>query len=124
MNKRNGVKVKFAELFNSNGWYFKDLLNYIVIPMLGIVTVLAVLGFFKEQFYIVFNLETYLVWHNIFEFSSVVVSIVIFLLSWYAYEQLGNRRELFFPHSAPKRRGGSIFRQGGQVTAGCLGERV
>jgi PAS domain S-box-containing protein len=53
------------------------------------------LWIFKGQLYVAFEIETYLVWHNILEFSSIVVSFIIFLLSWYSYSQLGNRRELF-----------------------------
>lgn len=95
MNEGIGTKVKSTELPKSLSWYYEDLLKILVIPTLGMLIVLAVLGLFKDQFYSVFKIDTYLVWHNIFEFSSVVGSFAIFLLSWYTYGQLGNRRELF-----------------------------
>ena len=95
MNSGIRPKDKSTELQNSLGWLYKDLLKFIVGPTLGMVLVLAALSIFKDQFYIIFNMDNYLIWHNISEFSSVVASFGIFLLSWYAYGQSGNRRELF-----------------------------
>ncbi len=95
MSEGNSIQTKSTELSTSYGWYYKDLFGAIVMPALGIVILLSALGVFREQFYVVFAVEGYLIWHNLAEFSSVVVSIAIFLLSWYSYEQTGNRRDLF-----------------------------
>ncbi len=56
---------------------------------------LLLLQFFSSQFYFVMNVPAYLVFHNIVEFFSVMVSLSIFGVSWYSYEQSGNRHTLF-----------------------------
>ncbi len=95
MNEGISTEAKSAEQQKPLGWYYKDLVKYIVIPMMGMMMVLAAFGLFEDQIYVVFEIDTYLIWHNITEFSSVIASFAIFLLSWYAYGELGNRRELF-----------------------------
>jgi len=73
----------------------KSMIKQLVIPTLGMLIIFTVLWFLKSHIYIVFEIDDYLVWHNILEFSSIVVSIIIFLISWYNYKQLGNQQELF-----------------------------
>ncbi len=82
-------------LSKSYSRYYKDHFSYVIISILGMILLLVILDFFREQFYIVFEVEDYLVWHNVSEISSVAVSIAIFFLSWYSYGQTGNRRNLF-----------------------------
>lgn len=50
---------------------------------------------FHNQLYAVVNVSNYLIFHNIAEFFSVVVSFSIFGVGWYAYEQTNNRHILF-----------------------------
>jgi len=95
MNEENSAKAKTTELSKFPDWLDKNLIKHFVIPALGMMMVFTVFWYFKEQIYIVFDIDTYLSWHNILEFSSVVVSIIIFLISWYSYKQTGNQRELF-----------------------------
>ena len=94
INEGGSIEARSTELGKSLGWFYKSLLTYVGFPMMGMLMVLVALGIFKDQFYLVFKIDTYLVWHNITEFGSVIISFSIFLLSWYAYGQLGNRREL------------------------------
>lgn len=93
MDETNTTNAKL-NLFFPN-WVNESLVKYVIIPALGMMMIFAASWLFEKQLYIVFDMETYLVWHNILEFSSVIVAIIIFLLSWYAYSQLGNRREFF-----------------------------
>jgi len=95
MNEENSAKAKTTELSKFPDWLDKNLIKHFVIPALGIMMVFTVFWYFKEQIYIVFDIDTYLSWHNILEFSSVVVSIIIFLISWYSYKQTGNQRDIF-----------------------------
>ena len=55
---------------------------------------------FRAQLYSVMPISRYLVFHNITEFFSIVVSFSIFGIGWFAYEQSQNRHSLFL---------GSIF---------------
>ncbi len=41
------------------------------------------------------NIASYIVWHNLFEFSSIIISICIFCVSYYSFEQNRNFRYLF-----------------------------
>ncbi len=64
------------------------------------VFVLSVLPFlavelFRAQFYHVMDISSYLVFHNIAEFFSVMVSLSIFGVGWYTYEQSKDSHALF-----------------------------
>lgn len=50
---------------------------------------------FKSSFYIVMGVPHYLIFHNVAEFFSIVVSFSIFGLGWYAYDQNNNQHSLF-----------------------------
>lgn len=41
------------------------------------------------------NVTSYIVWHNVFEFSCIIIAICIFCVSYYSYEQKQNFRYLF-----------------------------
>jgi len=49
-----------------------------------------------------------LAWHNILEFTSVLISFTVFAVSYYTYEQTGNLRSVFL---------GSVFLAVGMVDA-------
>lgn len=42
---------------------------------------------FQQDFHRIMDVATYLTWHNIFEFSGVLVSFAIFAVAYYTYEQ-------------------------------------
>lgn len=54
-----------------------------------------VVELFKQQLYVVMDVSQYLVFHNMTEFFSIMVSLSIFGLGWYAYDQNRNRHSLF-----------------------------
>ncbi|HEX5394123.1 MAG TPA: MASE3 domain-containing protein [Rhodocyclaceae bacterium] len=67
---------------------------------LATVTITALLPFllteaFPDQLYHVMNTAQYLVFHNIAEFFSVMVSWSIFGVGWYTYDQSKDRHALF-----------------------------
>lgn len=54
-----------------------------------------ILAFFHEDdFARIMSVGTYLAWHNIFEFSSILISFSIFLIAYYTYNQTYNLRML------------------------------
>lgn len=68
--------------------------------ILTAVFVLSLLSFllaalFPSRFYMTLDIASYLVFHNIAEFFSVIVSLSIFGLGWFTYEQSKNRHALF-----------------------------
>jgi len=50
---------------------------------------------FPSWFYRTMDFASYLVFHNIAEFFSVMVSLSIFGVAWFTYEQSKNRHALF-----------------------------
>ena len=52
-------------------------------------------GLFKSSFYTVMEVAPYLIFHNVAEFFSIVVSFSIFGLGWYAYDQNRDQHSLF-----------------------------
>ncbi len=68
--------------------------------ILAMVAALALLPFllveaFRTELYTVMDTASYLVFHNIAEFFSVMVSLSIFGVGWYTYEQSKDRHALF-----------------------------
>lgn len=68
--------------------------------LLAGITVVAAVPFlavelFKSQLYMVMGISPYLVFHNVTELFSIIVSFSIFGLGWYAYDQNRDRHSLF-----------------------------
>lgn len=62
--------------------------------ILAAIPFLAVL-LFKAQLYCILDTSSYLAFHNVAEFFSIMVSLSIFGLGWYAYDQNQDRHTLF-----------------------------
>ena len=62
--------------------------------ILAVVPFLAV-ELFKSSLYQVETVPSYLVFHNVAEFFSIMVSCSIFGLGWYAYDQNRDSHSLF-----------------------------
>src|SRR5512147_2426152 len=56
---------------------------------------LLIVEMFPGQLKFVMNPPAYIVFHNIAEFFSIMVSLSMFGMSWYTYEQSKNRHTLF-----------------------------
>ncbi|MDU0459653.1 MAG: MASE3 domain-containing protein [Geobacteraceae bacterium] len=70
------------------------------VPLLLIASVASavpflLVEFFKSELYLVMDTVSYLVFHNVTEFFSVMVSFSIFGLGWYSYDQNRDRHSLF-----------------------------
>ena len=61
---------------------------------LSLFSFLAV-DIFKSYLYTKLSVPTYLVFHDVSEFFSVMVSLSIFGIGWYSYDQSKNRNALF-----------------------------
>ncbi|MCX7922679.1 MAG: SpoIIE family protein phosphatase [Clostridia bacterium] len=61
------------------------------LPIIIVVIVSFVLFHFAYMFEVSFDriisIATYLTWHNLFEFTGVVISFAVFVVSYYAYDQ-------------------------------------
>jgi len=51
--------------------------------------------FFQNILLKLLNVTSYIVWHNVFEFSSIIIAICIFCVAYYSFEQNQNFRYLF-----------------------------
>ena len=49
---------------------------------------------YRNEFDIFVSAATYLTWHNIFEFTAIVISFAVFFVSYYSYEQTRNLRSI------------------------------
>lgn len=49
----------------------------------------------EDWFCGIMNVATYLTWHNLFEFTSILVSFGVFTVSYYTFDQTGDVRFLF-----------------------------
>ena len=70
------------------------------LPLLVTTAVLSIIpfllvSFFRPGLYTIMNMANYLIFHNLAEFFSIVVSFSIFGLGWYAYNQNNDRHSLF-----------------------------
>jgi sigma-B regulation protein RsbU (phosphoserine phosphatase) len=79
---------------------FKYINEYKQLLWLGAVIVFSAIIF--EKIYLLdsffnktINISSYLSWHTIFEFISVLISLCVFILSHYAYRQNHNLRGIF-----------------------------
>ncbi len=79
---------------------FKYIYEYKQLLWLGVVIVFSSVLF--EKIYLLepffdktVNVSSYLSWHTIFEFISILVSLCVFLLSYYAYRQNRRLRGIF-----------------------------
>ncbi|HHW47769.1 MAG TPA: SpoIIE family protein phosphatase [Clostridiaceae bacterium] len=64
------------------------------------VTIFSILLFkfaylFEDNFYRIMDVATYLTWHNIFEFTGILVCFAVFVVSYFTYEQTQNLRRVF-----------------------------
>ena len=49
----------------------------------------------EDSFHSIMDVATYLTWHNIFEFTGILVCFAVFVVSYFTYEQTQNLRRVF-----------------------------
>ena len=63
-----------------------------IMPLIPFVTIYYLEGEFAK----VLEVATFLTWHNLFEFASILVSVSVFLVAYYSYDQTGRFNSIFF----------------------------
>ncbi|OPZ88788.1 MAG: hypothetical protein BWY74_02991 [Firmicutes bacterium ADurb.Bin419] len=75
--KTNGIFIKFALLC--------------LIPLIPFIMIYLL----QSKFIWVMSIVSYLTWHNLFEFASVLISVSVFLVAYYSYEQTHNFKSMY-----------------------------
>ncbi|MDQ7814608.1 MAG: MASE3 domain-containing protein [Patescibacteria group bacterium] len=70
-------------------------LYQLIFTTLAAALLFAVVDIFRDQLYFVLGSSAYLLFHNISEFLSIIVSISIFSVGWFTYKQTKNSFTLF-----------------------------
>jgi len=98
-------KVECGAIMWLNKLYRSTFSNHNVVILFGILSVLAFVPFvlvryLEVEFAKIMGVATFITWHNLFEFTSILVSVSVFLVAYYSYEQTGKFRSIYL---------GSIF---------------
>lgn len=96
-NKRRSIfkwnakgSIVLSIFYKKNKAYFALLTTTLLLTI-----VLFTAPYLHDFFTKLLNIASYIVWHNLFEFSSIIISICIFCVSYYSFEQNRNFRYLF-----------------------------
>lgn len=81
-----------------NSDYISRYRHYLLLLIVFLLSValFVVASAMHEEFDRVMSVVSYLTWHNLFEFSSILVCFGIFMVAYYTYDQTKNYRTLFF----------------------------
>lgn len=82
--------------------------SYILLAVIALFSyfLFKVAYMFQQRFHEFMDVATYLAWHNLFEFTAILVSLAVFLVAYYTYGQTKNLRFMFL---------GSVFLAIGMV---------
>lgn len=77
--------------------FYRNNKQYIILmaAALCMALLLSTAPLFRSSLLKLLNVTSYIVWHNIFEFSCIIIAICIFCVSYYSFEQKQNFRYLF-----------------------------
>jgi sigma-B regulation protein RsbU (phosphoserine phosphatase) len=67
----------------------------LLVTAISMILLLTCAPFFHEPLVKLLSVVSYITWHSIFEFSSIIISICIFCVAYYSFEQNRNFRNLF-----------------------------
>lgn len=78
----------------------KNYSKYTLIKFFGLLCVLSIIPFvlaycLQSEFDKLMGVATFLTWHNLFEFSSILVSVSVFLVAYYSYDQTGRSKSIY-----------------------------
>lgn len=79
------------DLFNPIGKYTKSLRMFYITIVLSFLLFIAT-SLFENAFNSIMSIASFLTWHNLLEFLSILISLGIFLAAYYTYEQTKNLR--------------------------------
>ncbi|MDK2798921.1 MAG: phosphoserine phosphatase RsbU/P [Clostridia bacterium] len=85
-----GRRERIIDFFNKYKYYFLFAGNFLFSFILFHFAYL-----FEDSFARITSIVTFLTWHNIFEFTSIIISFSIFVVTYYTYDQNNNLRSLF-----------------------------
>ncbi|HOM01808.1 MAG TPA: MASE3 domain-containing protein [Acetivibrio sp.] len=86
---------------------YKEYVLLVIIAAIASI-IFGIAYLLKEKFGTIMSVESFLAWHNVLEFTSVLISFTVFVVSYYTYEQTGNLRSAFL---------GSVFLGVGMLDA-------
>ncbi|NLL05695.1 MAG: SpoIIE family protein phosphatase [Clostridiaceae bacterium] len=74
--------------------------TYNVIVIFAILCILPLIPFYmvyylEVEFAKIMGVATYLTWHNLFEFASILVSVSVFLVAYYSYDQTARFKSIY-----------------------------
>lgn len=74
--------------------------NAAIIAIFGILCIFplipfVLINFLGGEFAKVLGVATFLTWHNLFEFASILVSVSVFFVAYYSYEQTGKFSSIY-----------------------------
>ena len=77
--------------------FYRNNKQYIIllVTALFMSLLLTCAPFFQSSLIKLLSITSYIVWHNVFEFASIIIAICIFCVSYYSFEQNQNFRYLF-----------------------------
>lgn len=67
----------------------------LVISCIAVYSIFGLVYLLEDWFAEVMSVASYLTWHNVFEFTSVLISLAVFVVSYYTYEQTRNLRSAY-----------------------------
>ncbi|MBK8398283.1 MAG: histidine kinase [Leptospiraceae bacterium] len=83
--------MKISDLISKKLNMLGTLFAFTVISIIPFL----LLVYFHSYFYRIFDIQSYLIVHNLIEFFSAIVSFSIFGIGWYSYDQSKNQHSLF-----------------------------
>ncbi len=87
----SGVFMRLKKLFAKTDGIFIKFLLLCFIPLI----LFLIVFYLKDKFSEVMSIASYLTWHNLFEFASILVSVSVFLVAYYSYEQTHNFKSMY-----------------------------
>lgn len=78
----------------------KNYIDYRIFAKFGLLCIIPFIPFvfvsyLEADFAKLMSVSSYLTWHNIFELVSIIVSVSVFLVAYYSYEQTGQFRSIY-----------------------------
>lgn len=70
------------------------LIKFALLCLLPLIPFIMVY-YLQGEFTWVMGIASYLTWHNLFEFASILISVSVFLVAYYSYEQTHNFKSMY-----------------------------
>lgn len=87
----SGVFMRLKKFFAKTDG---TLINFLLLCFMPLILFIVVF-YLKDEFSKFMSIASYLTWHNLFEFASVLVSVSVFFVAYYSYEQTHNFKSMY-----------------------------